>query len=153
MASHKDTHVPMRDGSKMPLKKGQLLTSLTNISNGVGHKYNNAFIKPDTRTIKRILEWIESNEMIVIEKGRKGRQYHLITIKNWEAYQIEEKPPPVEDTKSVSQPKNKKDPKPQYDKENTYYKMASYFKSRIDEMAKSEGLGEITKRSNMQTCR
>ncbi|WP_082341546.1 DUF4373 domain-containing protein [Paenibacillus solani] len=41
--------------------------------------------------------------------------------------------------------------KPKYDEDNPYYKMASYFKTKVDEMAKAEGLMHLTAKTNLQT--
>lgn len=45
----------------------------------------------------------------------------------------------------------KEKPKPKYDEDNQYYKMAFYFKTKVDEMAKAEGLMHLTAKTNLQT--
>ena len=88
--NHKDFHLPMRDGTQLLIKSGQHLTSLRSIGDGVswfeGHRHR----VPNARTIQKILNWLENNKMISIERGKGNRQYTLINLVNWEFYQSNE---------------------------------------------------------------
>lgn len=88
--NHQDFRLPMRDGSHLLIKSGQHLSSIRTIGEGVswyeGHKHK----IPNTKTIKTILNWLEDNHMISIERGKGNRQYTLITLVNWDSYQATE---------------------------------------------------------------
>lgn len=91
MANHEDKEIPLRDGSKFLIKKGQHLTSIRQIAQGVGWNEGRKWREPNPKTISSILKWLESQNMISINRGKGNRQYTLITIVNWEIYQHSER--------------------------------------------------------------
>jgi hypothetical protein len=90
MANHEDNNIPMRDGSKMLIKKGQHLHSVRGIAQGVGWYEGAKWKEPNPKTVTVILDWLVQNEMITIERGKGNRQYTLITLLNWDSYQVKE---------------------------------------------------------------
>lgn len=77
----------MRDGSFLTIKAGQHLTSVRDIAKNIGWYEGVKWKEPNPKTISTILNWFESNSMIVIDKGKGNRQYTLITLLNWDLYQ------------------------------------------------------------------
>lgn len=88
--NHEDTEIPMRDGSKMLIKKGQRLTSVRDIAKEIGWYEGYKWKEPNPKTIYTILDWMESQGMISISRGKGNRQYTLITLLNWGIYQAKE---------------------------------------------------------------
>nr|DAL87908.1 MAG TPA: fatty acid metabolism regulator protein [Caudoviricetes sp.] len=88
--NHRMQSIPMRDGSHFDVKPGQHLTSIRNIAKGVGYMERHRFHEPNPRTIRSILNWLEQEHMISINRGLGNRQYTLITLTHWEKYQLEE---------------------------------------------------------------
>lgn len=87
IVNHDDAEIPMRDGTFFKIKKGQKLTSVRQIAQGVGYYEGLKWKEPNPKTISKILEWLEKQEMIKVERGKGNRQYTLITLLNWETYQ------------------------------------------------------------------
>ncbi len=87
-ANHKDKYIPMRDGTKLLVRRGQKLTSVRQIAESVGWYERGIFKKPNPKTIQDILDWLVNNGMITIETG--NRKYTLITIVNYCIYQTKE---------------------------------------------------------------
>lgn len=87
--NHTDNEIPMSDGSKFLVRKGQHLTSTRAIAQGVGWFEGMVWKEPNPKTIKQILDWLTKNNMIKIERGRGNRQYTLITLISWDFYQGE----------------------------------------------------------------
>lgn len=87
MVNHKNNEIPMRNSSIFLIKKGQHLTSLRAIAEGVGWYENRKWKEPNPKTISSILDWLVKQEMISIERGKGNRQYTLITLLNWDYYQ------------------------------------------------------------------
>lgn len=87
MANHDDREIPARDGTKFLVKRGQHLTSLRQIAQGVGWYEGRAWKEPNPKTISTILSWLEKNNMITINRGRGNREYTLITLTNYSVYQ------------------------------------------------------------------
>lgn len=85
--NHESSEIPMKDGSKFRIEKGQHLTSVRAIAKGVGWYENMVFKEPNPKTITVILDWLVQNGMIEISRGKGNRQYTLITLLNWEKYQ------------------------------------------------------------------
>jgi predicted RNA-binding protein with RPS1 domain len=145
-ANHNDALIPMSDGTKLGIKKGQHLTSVRKIARGVGYYTNGLWEEPNPKTIQNILKWLVKNNMITIQNGNKDRQYTLITILNWESYQADEtgtKPAAPKKTEG------KKD-KVKYPEGNSYLNMANYFYKRVSAVAKQEGIEHLTIRADMQ---
>ncbi|MCY6372235.1 conserved phage C-terminal domain-containing protein [Clostridium ganghwense] len=86
-ANHEKCEIPMMDGDKLLIKRGQYLTSYRNIAKGVGWYEKLRWKEPNPKTIKRVCEWMIKKNMISINHGIGNRQYTLITIVNWELYQ------------------------------------------------------------------
>jgi hypothetical protein len=85
--NHDDADIPLSDGTRLYIKRGQHLTSIRNIARGVGW-YEGAFWKePNPKTISKILDWLENSKMVQIDRGRGNRQYTLITLVKYEDYQ------------------------------------------------------------------
>jgi hypothetical protein len=88
--------------------KGQVLTSINKIAEGVRWKERHVVRKPNKKTISVILRWLERHGMIIIEKSywienpisptspqhcpKSNGLFTLITIVNWDRYQEQEKP-------------------------------------------------------------
>lgn len=88
--NHTDNEIPMRDGTKLLVKKGQHLTSYRKIAKGIGWYEGPLWKEPNSKTVKTICDWLEANEMISQNHGTGNRQYTLITIVNWDLYQSKE---------------------------------------------------------------
>src|SRR5690606_34557608 len=69
--NHTDQSIPMSDGTKLELKAGQHLTSVRNIAKGVGWFEGTRWKEPNPKTISKILEWLEKQNMISIERGNR----------------------------------------------------------------------------------
>ncbi|ETK29797.1 hypothetical protein [Paenibacillus larvae] len=141
-ANHQDNDIPMNDGSRLKIKRGQCLTSIRNIANGVGYYERAVWKEPNPKTISTVLDWLEKNEMITIERG--NRQYTLITVINWEIYQETED----RSNSKVTPPTKKKNKK--YPEDSTYFKMAQYFYNRVSAVAEAEGLQHLVLKADMQ---
>lgn len=87
-ANHKENKIPMTDGSFLTVKPGQHLTSIRTIANGVGWYERGVFKTPNPKTISSVLDWLEKQNMIKIDRGKGNRQYTLITLLNWDLYQM-----------------------------------------------------------------
>ncbi|EOQ18640.1 hypothetical protein [Bacillus cereus] len=85
--NHRDNEIPMRDGSKLNIKRGQHLTSVRNIAQSVGYYEGAKWKEPNPKTISAILVWLEKQGMISLDRGQGNRQYTLITLLNWDLYQ------------------------------------------------------------------
>ena len=70
------------------LNPGQLITSMSIIAKDVS--WNEYGVKkiPNKKTIKKILDWLEFNNMIAVESNRHGT---FIIIINWDIYQTGKK--------------------------------------------------------------
>jgi len=77
----------MEDGTFFDIEPGQHLTSVRNIAKGIGYYEGLQWKEPNPRTISKIIEWLEKQEMITISRGRGNRQYTLVTLLNWDLYQ------------------------------------------------------------------
>lgn len=83
--NHTDIAIPLEDGTRMTIKKGQKLTSIRHICQGVGYYEQKKWTEPNPKTISSILQWLTKNKMISVVNGNK--RYTLITLENWEKYQ------------------------------------------------------------------
>lgn len=88
--NHEDSNVPMRDGSSVLVLKGQRLTSIRKISEGVAWYERGILKEPNPRTISEILKWLTKREMITVSNGKSNSQYTLITLTKWGLYQKKE---------------------------------------------------------------
>ena len=89
-ANHEDREIPMKDGSRLLIRRGQHLTSLRQIAQGVGWYEGMKWKEPNPKTISSILSWMEKQQMIRVERGNGNRQYTLITLLNWDSYQMKD---------------------------------------------------------------
>lgn len=149
--NHNDAEIPMSDGTKLLIRKGQHLSSVRKISKGVSWYERGILHEPNLKTITRILTWLVNNQMITVSRGLKNRQYTLITVLNWETYQMPDDPPktgsPPADGKTPKEAKKKKD---KYPEDNSYYKMAIYFYNQVSASAKAEGLSHLIIKADLQ---
>lgn len=83
-AQWKQNTFPTRKKYGIALNPGQLITSMSIIAKEVGWNEYGAKRVPNKRTIKKILEWLEFNEMIQLESNSRGT---FINIINWDIYQ------------------------------------------------------------------
>lgn len=104
MANHKNNTIPMTNGSKELIERGQHLTSLRTIAKGVSYYENRVYKEPNPKTIKKILEWLEKNNMIILEHGSGNKQFTKITLVNYSIYQ-------VDDNKQVTEKKQQRNSK------------------------------------------
>lgn len=87
VVNHQDNTIPMRDGSFLTIKAGQHLTSVRDIAKNIGWYEGVKWKEPNPKTVSTILEWLEKQSMITIDRGKGNRQYTLITLINWGVYQ------------------------------------------------------------------
>lgn len=87
IVNHQDNTIPMRDGTFLTIKAGQHLTSVRDIAKNVGWYEGVKWKEPNPKTVSTILEWLEKQSMIKIDRGKGNRQYTLITLINWDVYQ------------------------------------------------------------------
>lgn len=77
--------LPTPKGFGIWVLPGQKLTSLEDISEGVKCVKNRREIKPDRKTVKRVLEWLSFNQCIELTCHTTGT---LIYIINWQTYNV-----------------------------------------------------------------
>jgi len=92
----------MSDGSFKTILPGQHLTSIRSIAQGVSWYERGVEKIPNPRTISKILDWLEKQSMITIERGKGNRQYTLITLLNWDSYQSSDSESNSKETDSTS---------------------------------------------------
>jgi hypothetical protein len=85
--NHQDNTIPMRDGTFLTIKAGQHLTSVRDIAKNIGWYEGVKYKEPNPKTVSTILEWLEKQSMIKIDRGKGNRQYTLISLINWDFYQ------------------------------------------------------------------
>lgn len=142
--NHEESHIPMRDGGKQKILKGQHMTSIRQIAQGVGWYEGRKWKEPNPKTIRSILKWLEQQEMITITALRGNNGYTLISVVNWEVYQSKNEEGNNEhpfEKQSTDINKNDKNEKKKentrkrakriYDDDSPYMKMAIYFKDRV----------------------
>lgn len=88
MVNHQENTIPMRDGTFLTIKAGQHLTSVRDIAKNIGWYEGVKYKEPNPKTVSTILEWLEKQSMIKIDRGKGNRQYTLITLINWDLYQV-----------------------------------------------------------------
>lgn len=85
-ANHAEGRIPNADGTVTILRPGQHATSYRHIAKGVGYYEGRKWVEPNPKTIKKILDWLSIQNMIVLEGNRQGT---VVTIVNWGLYQSE----------------------------------------------------------------
>lgn len=147
-ANHNDAEIPMSDGTKLRIKKGQHLTSVRKIARGVGYYEKGLWEEPNPKTISNVLKWMVMNNMITIQRGKEKRQYTLITILNWEIYQMDES---ISISTNVPKKASEGDKKKvKYPEGNSYLNMAKYFYQKVSAVAKQEGIGHLIIKADLQ---
>lgn len=86
--NHQENKIPMKDGTFLTIKPGQHLTSVREIAKNVGWYEGVKWKEPNPKTVSTILDWLEKQSMIKIDRGKGNRQYTLITLINWDLYQL-----------------------------------------------------------------
>jgi hypothetical protein len=86
--NHDDAEIPMTDGSKLLIKRGQHLTSIRKIANGIGWYERGLWKEPNPKTVTEMLNWMKNAQMLVVENGNS--KYTLVTLINWDVFQINE---------------------------------------------------------------
>ena len=89
-ANHKPKEIPMADGTKEVIERGQHLTSYRSLARGVAYYEGAIYREPNPKCMKKIIQWLEKNNMITVSNGRGNRQYTKITIVNYDVYQGED---------------------------------------------------------------
>lgn len=88
--NHTDVEIPQPDGSTLIIKRGQHLTSLREIAEGVSWMEGRVKKTPNPHTISKILDFMVKRNMIAIEDTKKSvrgnRTCTLISLINWEKY-------------------------------------------------------------------
>jgi hypothetical protein len=148
--NHNDAEIPMRDGTKLVIRKGQHLTSVRKIARGVGYYEKGLWEEPNPKTVANILTWMAKNHMITISRGKDMRQYTLITILNWETYQMIEDHKPQEGEGPNPPPERRKKKEAKYSESSSYFKMAKYFYGKVAEMSQAEGLSHLIIKADLQ---
>ncbi len=85
-ANYCEAKIPDKDGGYLTLNAGQLATSIRIIGRGVSYYDGLIMREVNPKTVKKILDWLEGRSMIEVRSNSKGT---IITIRNWERYQID----------------------------------------------------------------
>lgn len=80
--NHEENSIPTPSG-QLKILPGQRITSLRQIAEGVSYFEYGVERVPNIKTIKSILDWLESNGKCTVESNAKGT---LITVINWNTY-------------------------------------------------------------------
>ncbi len=148
MANHQDNEIPLTDGTRLSIQRGQHMTSVRSIATGIGWYEGRLWKEPNPKSVSVVLDWLVKNRMIHIERGKRNRQYTLITILNYEIYQENEE---KDNAKPLNDPApQKRSKKKIYPEDSTYYKMAIYFYDRVSAVAEAEGLQHLVLKADMQ---
>lgn len=87
--NHKERYIPLRDGTKELIKKGEHLTSYEAIAKGVSYYEGKVHRVPNEKMIKSILDWLEKNNMITTKRRRGKNGFTKVKLVNYEVYQSE----------------------------------------------------------------
>lgn len=87
--NHKERYIPLRDGTKELIKKGEHLTSYEAIAKGVSYYEGKVHRVPNEKMIKSILDWLEKNDMITTKRRRGKNGFTKVKLVNYEVYQSE----------------------------------------------------------------
>lgn len=85
--NHSDNEIPMRDGTRLLIKRGQHLTSIRDIAREVGWYEGRKKKEPNPKTVMSVLNWLEKSNMIKLERGQGNRQYTLVTLVKYDDFQ------------------------------------------------------------------
>ncbi len=86
MVNHSEARIPNKDGTFTIIKPGQHATSYRHIAKGVGYYEGLKWKEPNPKTVKTILNWLESQGMISVKGNTNGT---VVTVENWDLYQKE----------------------------------------------------------------
>jgi len=144
--NHEDNEIPMRDGARMLIKRGQRLTSIRDIAKGISWYEGKKYKEPNPKTIDAILNFMVKANMILINRGKGNREYTLVTLINYEIYNKKESQgnskvtPDGEGREQQADinnnDKNDKNEKPSspkrvYDEQSLEYRTANYLYTNI----------------------
>lgn len=98
--NYSESELYLREGIRLLVKKGQHFTSIREIAKGVAWKERGVPKQPNPKLIGDVLKWLERQNMIqilVVTGNTKNEKNAvngntigtLITLVNWEVYQIE----------------------------------------------------------------
>lgn len=94
-ANHKKVEIPYKEkatdkmGKKL-IKRGERLTSIRQICEWVGWYERGRFKQPSTKTILKILDWLEENNMIQIYGTKGNRKETHYKVVNYGVYQSDD---------------------------------------------------------------
>lgn len=164
-ANHEDVEIPMNDGTRLKILRGQHLTSVRKIANGIGWYERVLWKEPNPKTVSEVLKWLSDNGMIRVESG--NRQFTLITLINYDFFNAKDDESNAKVTASIQSldinkneknDKNKRlkdsssrNKKSTYSEDSPYYRMAKYFLDKVNEMAKEECLTHLIVNVNLQS--
>lgn len=117
--NHAPGEVPFLDGTIVLVEPGERVTSLRQIANGVGYYERGIWREPNAKTIRQILKWLETEQMIAV-KSNSG--YTHLKVLNWGIYQSngDSKSNSEETVRKQSLDPNKNDKNDKKDKEDLY---------------------------------
>lgn len=87
--NHKERYIPLKDGTKELIEKGEHLTSYEAIAKGVSYYKGKAHYVPSDKQIKSILDWLEKNDMITTKRRRGKNGFTKVKLVNYGVYQNE----------------------------------------------------------------
>ena len=82
--NHERKTIPTPSGN-IEISPGQRITSLRQVADGVSWYEYGVLRTPNIKTIKTILDWLESNGQCIVESNAKGT---VITVINWDTYNM-----------------------------------------------------------------
>jgi hypothetical protein len=84
--NHSPARIPNKDGTFTNIAPGQHATSYRHLAKGVGYYEGIKWKEPNPKTIKSILDWLVTQNMITVCGNTYGT---IVTIVNWSVYQSE----------------------------------------------------------------
>ena len=82
--NHRPNKIPNKDGTFTTIMPGQHATSYRLIAKGVGYYEGLKWKEPNAKTVKSILDWMVSQNMITVQGNTMGT---IVTIEKWAQYQ------------------------------------------------------------------
>jgi len=120
-ANHQEVVIPFKESStgKILIKRGEKLTSLSQIAEWVGWYERGIFRIPNKKTIKTILDWLVEQKMIESLGNGKVTHYFIINYNSYQDKQLDESNGKVtEGKRSLGTNKNEKNEKNEKKKNN-----------------------------------
>lgn len=87
--NHAPAKIPQAGGDFIEIEAGETLTSYRRIGENIAWYEQTRLVQPSPSTIKKVIDWLEKNEMIEVqgrESGKK-RKFTIIKIINFNEYQ------------------------------------------------------------------